>query len=271
MDTEKLIEEAEALSNAATPGPWCHNSYGVNNWPGPEAPVRVMEMLHNQDDDDEQNHRDAEFIARARTLVPELVTALRETTAREEKQKRQFDEALGNLMDGHAEEIRKRGLSTAETYDACHAALRQTEEERDRERKRADDLAAANVAANKRIEALEHERDEARAELKRLTEPRPISEAPLWMPVNRDSAYGEPSREVLDRHLRNGGLWLVEDSAPHAHRAIFRTWKHPAEDRICWADARGEGLFCGRLRPLLFAPLDIDCNRLPLPLPEVKP
>lgn len=126
------------------------------------------------------------------------------------------------------------------------------------------EYAAANLAANQEIVRLNAECEQHRAELARLTTPRPIAEAPLWMPVNRDSAYGEPPRDVLDRHLRNGGLWLVEDSAAHAHRAIFRTWKHPTEDRICWADARGEGLFLGR--PLLFAPLDIDCSRLPLPV-----
>ena len=41
-----------------------------------------------------------------------------------------------------------------------------------------DDLAAANLAANKRIVELEHERDEARSKLSRLTTPRPIAEAP---------------------------------------------------------------------------------------------
>lgn len=109
------------------------------------------------------------------------------------------------------------------------------------------------------------------AELARLTTPRPSAEAPQWLPLNADTPYGEPPREVLVQHLRqHGGLWLVEDSAGlSCPPTIFRTWQHPTEDRICWADARGEALFSGRVRPLLFAPLGRDFNRLPLP--EVKP
>lgn len=59
------------------------------------------------------------------------------------------------------------------------AALKASEE---RARK-AEELAAANLAANKRIVKLEHERDAACAELARRTTPRPIVEAPTDKPV----------------------------------------------------------------------------------------
>jgi hypothetical protein len=64
-----------------------------------------------------------------------------------------------------------RVCSVAATIGESTERARKAEQER-------DDLAAANLAANKRIEELEHERDAARAELARLTTPRPIAEAP---------------------------------------------------------------------------------------------
>ena len=102
----------------------------------------------------------------ARLLIS-LAAALRETTAREEAAELDAAQLRAAFkVAGHtslAEEMRK-GLTTA--FELAKVA---------RER---DALAAANVAANKRIVALEHERDAARAALARLTTPRPIAEAP---------------------------------------------------------------------------------------------
>ena len=251
MDAEKLIEEAEALSNAATPGPWCHNSHGVNNWPGPEAPARVMELLHNQDDDDEQNHRDSEFIARARTLVPELAAALRETTARadsavlEALNLKQRQRALELVS---ADAIRKN--------DELAACLRSANALVDAMRKERDDLAAANVAANKRIEALEHERDEAREWVRKM-----MRETQTLTCVYCGHAYppGTPTHgsEVLTAHIeqceRHPARRLVlERDAARAELARLTTPRPIAEAPrdgtwvLCKSSAGWrEGQFCG--------------------------
>lgn len=67
----------------------------------------------------------------------------------------------------------KCGAGRWSVFDVA-AALRASEE---RARK-AEELAVANLAANKRIVALAHERDAARVELARLTTLRPIADAP---------------------------------------------------------------------------------------------
>ena len=125
-ETEKLIEEAERLSDAATPGPWCHNHYGVNNWPGPDAPTRIMELLHNQDDDGEQNYRDAEFIARARTMVPELAAAIRRAET-------ERDEALKQSAgwEIQAQDLRDRLVKAEAERDAQHDLVLRLTAERD--------------------------------------------------------------------------------------------------------------------------------------------
>jgi len=105
----------------------------------------------------------------------------------------------GRLREGPAKDE-----ASARLMDYLAAALKASEE---RARK-AEELAAANLAANKRIVELEHERDAARAELARLTTPRPIAEAPrdgtvilgLWAP---DLAHPVPVAWMED-------LWLAD-------------------------------------------------------------
>lgn len=77
-----------------------------------------------------------------------------------------------------------------------------------------DDLAAANLAANKRIEELEHERDAARAEFARLTTPRPIAEAP------KDGTW------IL-------GVWLDSHaSVPTAIRWVVDAWADESQENL---------------------------------------
>lgn len=55
--------------------------------------------------------------------------------------KAQHAKELAELTEHYAEQLRQRGLTsavTAETFNECHEALRATEQERDRERARAD-------------------------------------------------------------------------------------------------------------------------------------
>ena len=82
-----------------------------------------------------------------------------------------------------------------------------------------DDLAAANLAANKRIVELEHERDAARAELARLTTPRPIAEAP------KDGAWIGAIWEDMD----------AEDCQRYGPIAVVK-WRGTG-----WEDSDGDG------------------------------
>lgn len=100
-----------------------------------------------------------------------------------DEMKREHSAALGLLTEHYDEQLRQRGLSsavTAKTFDECHEALRATEQERDRERARADKaeadakhvrhinstLATELVEAGKEIEA---QRDRAIAAEAALT------------------------------------------------------------------------------------------------------
>jgi hypothetical protein len=69
-----LVGEARRLSEAATPGPWLIRDSEVW-WLSSEATgEQVVEMLCEETN--ERGCRDAEFIARARTLLPELAQQL---------------------------------------------------------------------------------------------------------------------------------------------------------------------------------------------------
>jgi hypothetical protein len=98
-----------------------------------------------------------------------------------------------------------------------------------------DEFTAANLAANKRIVELEHERDAARAELTRLTTPRPIAEAP------RDGTW-------VIGIWEKGPLW---EKNPKMAEAV--AWE--GDDSGCWLDESGN---------------TADPTHY-LPLPEVKP
>ena len=79
MDAEKLIEEAGRLCDAADPGPWELDDNVVMS--GEEAVAECYLF------------GDARFIARARTLVPDLVTALRAERERAEFLRRCWEKA----------------------------------------------------------------------------------------------------------------------------------------------------------------------------------
>lgn len=206
-DTERLIEEAGRLCEHATPGPWTASSTGIKAHDGAHTVVYALDGY-------DVESSDAAFIARARTLVPDLVTALR---AERERADKATLEALELKQRGRslelvsADAIRERdelaaGLRSANAlYETCKI---------DR-----DEYAAANLAANKRIVELERERDEARAELARLTTPRPIAEAP------KDGAWIGAIWEDMD----------AEDCQCYGPIAVVK-WRGTG-----WEDSDGDG------------------------------
>ena len=106
---------------------------------------------------------------------------------------------LAAALKASEERARKAEKTQEQLYDEWREELRVSERERDA-------IAAANLAANKRIVELEHERDAACAELARLTTPRPIAEAP------RDGTW------IL-------GVWLdIHASVPTSIRWVVDAW-----------------------------------------------
>jgi hypothetical protein len=141
MDATKLIEEAgqlttEEFASGATNGPWRVDDLVVI-MAGEEAVAECFSV------------KDARFIARARTLVPELAAALK---ASEERAKAAELDAASLRA---AWKIADRTSLTAE----CQAHAKTSFDLLGVAKER-DALAAANLAANKRIVELEHERDE---------------------------------------------------------------------------------------------------------------
>ena len=177
MDAEKLIEEAGRLCDAADPGPWELDDNVVMS--GEEAVAECYLF------------GDARFIARARTLVPDLVTALR------------------------AE--REQGKATTISLRCAEAALKEATAI-------VEPLKSANLAANKRIVELEQERDAARAELARLTTPRPIAEAPRdGSPVLCEvPGYGR-------RHLFWNEAWYLVGAPEYTYAPVSFYPSLPAE------------------------------------------
>lgn len=118
-DLDALIAEAEGLCAAATPGPWslCHHlrpggddscpcGYRGGIWSG-DGETIVLEMGGSPEVDGTkilpeadrpQQIADAAFIARARTLLPELLAALRQRPEREEIESKLIE----FWADGHA-------------------------------------------------------------------------------------------------------------------------------------------------------------------------
>ena len=193
MDAEKLIEEAGRLCEHATPGPWTASSTGIKAHDGAHTVVYALDGY-------EVESSDAAFIARARTLVPDLVTALRAERERAEKAEEELGEVSALIDSGNAD------------LDALEQTLKTLTAERDR-------YAAANIAANKRIVDLEHQRDAARAELARLTTPRPIAEAPTDKPVI--GIWLDHQGKMCVEVLRFDGRWLGAPGTPIYREAEF--------------------------------------------------
>ena len=187
-DTERLIEEAGRLCEHATPGPWTASSTGIKAHDGAHTVVYALDGY-------DVESSDAAFIARARTLVPDLVTALR---AERERADKATLEALELKQRGRSLEL--VSADAIRERDELAACLRSANALVDAMRKERDDLAAANVAANKRIEALEHERDEAREWVRKM-----MRETQTLTCVYCGHAYppGTPTHgsEVLTAHI----------------------------------------------------------------------
>lgn len=246
MDGTKLIEEAERLSEHATPGPWTASCAGIRAHDGAHTVVYAIDGY-------EVESADADFIARSRMLVTELAAALRDTTAREqatiaslrcvEASLKEYAAAnvaanaeivrLHGLLDEarrFAKENAEHALDIAKERDAARAELAeecQLTDDASRLVVLCLDALGEDVARladdpydAKSLNALRRgipERiKELRAELVRLTTPRPIAEAPMdgtWLLVYWD----ETVRKDIGRFSRyliaqwRDGEWRDED------------------------------------------------------------
>jgi len=166
-DAAGIVEEAERLATAASPGPWMvsrarqcidtgqlgsdgeiYDGYSV-------VPKFAMEM---DDDDRALWERDASFIARSRTLVPELAMALRLLTARAQAGKAVV-EAARRWMETDTVEANRDGNVVAwntrcDAYADLRAALDIVTSLRAEKQHMAEGLAAAETRGDALAEAL---------------------------------------------------------------------------------------------------------------------
>lgn len=79
--TDQQLSGIEARANAATPGPWCTDSWEIYQGAEYEAGAEwIGETCRAGEMDD--SRADAEFVAAARTDVPALLAEVRRLTAR---------------------------------------------------------------------------------------------------------------------------------------------------------------------------------------------
>ena len=91
---EKLIAEAEELCNKATPGPWEAREQGNSVKSYAVKPVSPRNFAQRGICAGiSPKTEDATFIARSRTLIPELVEALKESQRREQAAVEDFESA----------------------------------------------------------------------------------------------------------------------------------------------------------------------------------
>lgn len=90
--TAALVEEAEALSRCATPAPWIYTrGVCLKHYVASENKDLALsfQSMHWEDGREVAAEADAKFIARARTLVPELASALRRAEAERDEARAQ--------------------------------------------------------------------------------------------------------------------------------------------------------------------------------------
>lgn len=189
-ETEKLIEEADRLSECASPGPWRRGSVHAAEevwaaYPESIAGLAGERLLLRLNPNFTSEH-DTGFIARARTMVPELAAALRRAET-------ERDEALKQSA-GWASEARvlrdlRDRLVRAEAERDAEAYKRQTQE-----------VSAKAIELTKevcaKLEKAEAERDAQHAEVLRLTGERDAAREALAQKHLRERLS---VRYVLDR------------------------------------------------------------------------
>jgi hypothetical protein len=110
MSPESIdLDAAQALADAATPGPWSVK-YEVNHWedfgnrPGEKFPYAIAgpDVMGGDSASEisEIRTEDAEFIAQARTLVPALIAELREERVRSRRH-RDYADRLRATLSAH--------------------------------------------------------------------------------------------------------------------------------------------------------------------------
>lgn len=95
--TKDLIAEARGLAEKATPGPWrnCGNEAILDAW-ADEHICRIEAQIFSNEKDD-----NASFIARSRTLVPELCDALESTLRQLANARNELCQRCGLYRDAH--------------------------------------------------------------------------------------------------------------------------------------------------------------------------
>lgn len=254
MGARELIEKAEKLDRDATPGPWIpaqttqtRQEIGAACDAVEAADRPVCAALNGN------YQNDVAFIAEARALVPALAAALHQSEERAQRAEAELAEVAKILDQGNgildAAEARIKTI-IAERDEARDWVRRMTQDSRTLTcvycghayppgtPAHGSDVLTAHIEQCEKHPArrLAQERDAARAELRRLTELRPIAEAP------RDGTL------II-------GVWIVDGNVESMD---VLTWadmnmddeEHP--DRKFWMNLAGEAVE----EPTHFRPLE---------------
>ena len=199
MDTANLIEEAERWAKNVSESPG--NGTAGEDLYGAKLLCDLAAALKASEEQNGAIRRGLDWERAEREKVAEFARKIG----------RERDD-LAAALKASEERARKAEKTQEQLYDEWREELRVSERERDA-------IAAANLAANKRIVELEHERDAACAELARLTTPRPIVEAPTDKPVLGIwiDHRGNKCVEVL----RWCGYWHGSDGTPLYREAEY--------------------------------------------------
>ena len=161
--TAALVEEAEALSRCATPAPWIYTrGVCLKHYVASENKDLALsfQSMHWEDGREVAAEADAMFIARARTLVPELAAALRCAEA-------ERDAAIARAVNAEQEQADMERL-----LEMQHKRTRQADELWRKQHNKpltSPDLGTLSEWLMKRAEKAGAERNAQRAEVLRLT------------------------------------------------------------------------------------------------------
>ena len=92
--TDELIAEVEARCSNATPGPWASYEYMVLN--AGEYSIVVCDSGENG-----ESEKDAEFIAHARTDIPDLLAEVKTLKAEKESIAEEYSQRLSHAIDDY--------------------------------------------------------------------------------------------------------------------------------------------------------------------------
>lgn len=142
MTNAKLIEEAEALCAAATQGPWRIRNLGMDDY-DPTYSLESETQGFIMSIDDDESDPDIAFIARTRTLIPELVAALREA-----RQEAAAEHSHWMDADSRITELETQLQAATERYEAANSCIDGVAEAKDKK------IAELEARERERVEAI---------------------------------------------------------------------------------------------------------------------